>query len=73
MTLTPQNPRALDAKTLAEKIAALDPQTTLEIGTWDQLEQFIEEAIADEAIVVAWGSFYLIGPLKTQLQKGVTV
>lgn len=69
LCLEARNPRALNPQALAEHIAAIDPLLEVKVGTWDELQEFLLQAHEDQAVVVAWGSFYLIGPLKTEVRR----
>lgn len=69
LCLEAQNPRALNPQALADRIQAIDPLLDVKSGTWEELEAFLLRARKDQAVVVAWGSFYLIGPLKTEIRR----
>lgn len=69
LCLEAQNPRALDPDSLAERIKAIDPLLEVKAGSWESLKTFIAQAREDKAVIVAWGSFYLIGPLKTEVLR----
>lgn len=69
LCLEAQNPRALNPEALAERVKDIDPQLDVKAGSWDDLQTFLAQAREDKAVVVAWGSFFLIGPLKTEVRK----
>ena len=63
--LTPENPRALTAEQLAKKIQALGGEAIVCAGAEDGLRQVLETG----ETVVAFGSLYLAGELRTKFPQ----
>ena len=70
VTVTPDNPRALDAEQLAQSLKIFG----LPVTACHTVEEGVREAIAQtepQGAVVAFGSLYMVGPIRAAVSKGL--